>query len=303
MLSTALVAMSGCNMYSFIDEPKTDDQLLSAARACLDRGDVACAKTNYEKISGTSLEDVVASEYALTILEEHGLGMNVFLGILTDLKVDGSLLNKLVERIKEPSVEKRLVLQGALQKTKKIQNKELRGLIRILTSLAIASEILAEDAGSDGKLQASELVRNPTTCKAFDTSAVLTDTLELSGCGRPSGTKLGFGFIVDIEDGDISKPAHFGMIAGAIPQINIAIGELGVDGGLGDANTTAALAKLTPAGLQSYVDGLVAASIAAVPAAAYSAADARVRPAITAAAEGAADRALRQAMVKLGIGE
>ena len=33
-LSAALLA--GCNLYSFIDKPKGDEQILSAARACFD---------------------------------------------------------------------------------------------------------------------------------------------------------------------------------------------------------------------------------------------------------------------------
>jgi hypothetical protein len=65
--AAALAALSGCNVFSVLDSPSGDAQLISAARACFDQGDFACARDNYSKLSDSSA-DIRASEEAFLAL-------------------------------------------------------------------------------------------------------------------------------------------------------------------------------------------------------------------------------------------
>ena len=61
--------LTACNLYGGLSKPANDEQYLVAARACLDRGDYACAKENYQALS-TNYNDVRISETGLTTLAE-----------------------------------------------------------------------------------------------------------------------------------------------------------------------------------------------------------------------------------------
>src|SRR3954469_7732827 len=78
MATPAMVATGCMNVFDPFDNPTTDTQLISAARACFDRGDIACAKENYEKLSANNA-DIAASETAFAMLDENGAGMASFI--------------------------------------------------------------------------------------------------------------------------------------------------------------------------------------------------------------------------------
>ncbi|MBI3534419.1 MAG: hypothetical protein HY072_02890, partial [Deltaproteobacteria bacterium] len=73
LLFCSMFLVSCPNVFDPIDNPSGDAQLLSAARACFDKGDLACAKDNYGKITGTTDAEYAAAETAFTILEENGV--------------------------------------------------------------------------------------------------------------------------------------------------------------------------------------------------------------------------------------
>ena len=68
----------GCNTFEFMDSPGDDAQYLSAARACLDGGDIQCAIDNYQKLSNDQA-DIKASELVFVTMESAGLGMSAIM--------------------------------------------------------------------------------------------------------------------------------------------------------------------------------------------------------------------------------
>lgn len=179
------------NVFSPVDEPSGKDQLISAARACFDRGDLDCAKNYYDQLSSDS--DVRNSEEAFVLLDRYGAGMGNF--ILSFGSGDGGtgitlFANKLASEGGTPGVTKRLALYEAYLKTFLVQNTALRGLVRFVTALAIACELLAEGSGSDLTLQKSDLAGGTTatanSCYASTTACGVGD----ANCNKPSSSAL-----------------------------------------------------------------------------------------------------------------
>jgi hypothetical protein len=155
--SALLLALAGCNIYSPIDKPSGDPQLLSAARACLDRADYACAVENYQKLSA-SQADVAASEQAFTILAQNGAGFGTFASTLGS-GATGASFTKLAEALTSGAGQaKRVAIYSAYQKVTGITDPTLKALTRFLTGAALASEIMAE-ASNGGILRKTDLAR------------------------------------------------------------------------------------------------------------------------------------------------
>lgn len=204
-IAAALALSAGvlaCNAFDPLSSPSGDDQLLSAARACLDRGDFECALDHYGKLSADKA-DVKASEQAYAILAQNNAGFTAFATAFgTDPSVKG--LGALVTEVADGAGEsRRLALHGAYLLANSIPeatNPKLRGLARFLTATALAAEILAEISGSDRVLHKVDLVANGSC----------GNTTEV-GCAASAACDAGLGSIGSSgTNGDIDAAAPSG---------------------------------------------------------------------------------------------
>jgi outer membrane murein-binding lipoprotein Lpp len=154
----------GCNLTAFMDSPSNNDQYLSAARACLDQGNIQCALSNYAQVSGSDA-DVANSETALAILDENGADMAAFMdfvGYLAD-KTPGYAITKLVEHlIPNAGESKRAAIWTAFNMRTEISTPALSSFVQFVGGLALTAELLAEAGDSaTGVFSQSDLVLTP----------------------------------------------------------------------------------------------------------------------------------------------
>lgn len=233
----ALGATAGCNFFDPFDSATSDDQLLSAARACFDRGDIACARDNYAKLS-SSQTDVAASEEAFAILDENGATMAVFMEAVGD-GGGGDSLNVMARKLAAlgtaggAGATRRQNFHTAFLKINSITgNAPLKGLVRFLTALSLASEILAEGAGTDGVFNKTDLVGSVSGCAAVSTATVCSTG---SASCVSTNTSIAAGATIDLETASASTVGGsltWGLFDGTIGEINQAFGasELGASG-------------------------------------------------------------------------
>jgi len=202
----ALLATSavGCNLIGFLDAPAGDAQLLSAARAALDRADYAKALELYGKMSSSHAE-VAASETAIALLDQEGASMGAFMSSFgTSIGGDtgiGKGLTNLASYLKKtgtPGPTKRTTMYRALTMVNDItsaENKELRGLVRFLSSAGLLAEILAEDIGTSGTYTTADLVTTPSGCS---TTTVCTPVAP-AACNPPGSKNLSSTYLGTID--------------------------------------------------------------------------------------------------------
>ena len=233
-VSLLCIFLTGCNLYNSLDKPSGDTQILSAARACFDRGDFTCSANYYNQLS-SSLSDQANSETAFEILAQNGSGSSVFMdSVLSGTTNGGKLVTTLAEYLTATASQStRMALFRAYQKTLLISDTKTQGLIRFITATALLSEVLAEDAGQLGKLTQSDLVTNPTTCLA---SAPLYNS---PSCGVPTGKKITTGTntfsLPTATDSNISGSPTLILINAAFSEINAGLSQLGATGSIGSS--------------------------------------------------------------------
>ena len=180
--ATSLLATGCLNIYSPVDAPAGDAQLLSAARACFDRGDYACAQSNYQKLS-TSYSDISANEQAMATLDQNGVGMSAFLTFVGN-GAGGKGLTAMAESIAPGNTTKRASIYSAfLQSSPKLSpsissNTQLQKLTQFMASIALAAELLSEAQGSSSQLLKSHIVAAPASCTST--------SLPCTGCNSSS---------------------------------------------------------------------------------------------------------------------
>lgn len=170
LLAIPLVLLTGCmNLFKPFDGPSGDAQLVSAARAALDRGDFTTASQDYQKLS-SAYADIGNSEGAYTVLDQYGSGMGTFataFGSGSNVN-PGKAITSIANAIGSagtPSAANRVAIFQAFQLSLQItDNTSLTGLVKLLTSFAFLSEMLAEASASPGHFLPSDLVSNPTAC-------------------------------------------------------------------------------------------------------------------------------------------
>ncbi len=228
---SAGVLLSSCNAFEAFDSPSNDAQYLSAARACFDRGDLECARENYQALSENEA-DIKNAELSLAILDEAGITMSTFLSAFAG-GGDAGAINSLAEAVADTeggaSVTKRNLILEALQAADGIEDQNLRGFTRFLASLSLFAEVLAEIAGTNGLLESSDLASNGNACKAGGQS----------GCALSADCEPNLAqFDPDtstIDLGNVSSLAGtptIGLINGIVDQLNTALStELAVSGG------------------------------------------------------------------------
>lgn len=197
------VSANGCNVFSPLDSPSGDAQLLSAARACFDRGDFSCASENYQKVSADQA-DTVASEEAFMMLDQAGITMGVYAQFVGD-GATGAALTAMAEKLSgDAGQAKRQAIYQAYLKYKAISaaNSDLKNFVQFVTSLGLAAEMLAEVAAG-GTLSKTSLAQSPSTCNSA-TPACLVST----GCGEPVSGLLtpatAFGDIDTVDPGSVA---------------------------------------------------------------------------------------------------
>jgi hypothetical protein len=236
----ALPLLAGCNLFSFLDGPGNSAQYLSKARACLDAGDIECARENYALISGDATDEA-RSEEAFAILTDEGIDLGDFFGALTETGTgSGTAINSLANKLAglNPGERKRNAVFEAYRLSLQISSDSLRGLTRMVTSMTLVAEMLAETAGDDGIVNAGDLVENPTACSAA------ADCAFEAGCAPASRITDSTTLTTEdweetgIETLDGPQPS-MEMIRAGISQIQVAFGELGQEtsgGSTGDAS-------------------------------------------------------------------
>jgi hypothetical protein len=174
----AALGLTACNVFDPFDSPTGDAQLLSAARACLDRADFGCARENYAKLSNSESE-VRASEEAFAILEENGAGIGPLMSAIGDNPNIGPATTKLAGSMANgASAAKVTALFEALKKVNQIPNNpQLRGLVRFASTFAMAAESLALDAGRTGSptvLDKTDITTQATVASCQSTGVTCT---------------------------------------------------------------------------------------------------------------------------------
>jgi hypothetical protein len=161
----ACLALAACNVFEVFRSPNGNDQTLSAARGCLDQGDLECARREYAKLAGTPYAEQAASELAFAYLEEAGAGAAILFPALARGSSSGEKLTNLANGL-APSKGRRqraLIYQGYQQVASITTNTNLRGLVRFTSSFALAAAILAEEVGPTGRLRKSDYLTS-TAC-------------------------------------------------------------------------------------------------------------------------------------------
>jgi hypothetical protein len=187
-LSIALTGLSSCNAFDPLDNPGSDPQYLSAARACFDKGDFACARENYSKLS-SSYQDTVTAEESFISLDEEGASMGAimeFVGNLSD-KGTGEALTIFANRLAPGAgVNRRVAIWKAYSAAANggIKNADLKNFVIFVSSLSLAAEILAE--GSEGTSQVPYTYIVSPSCKSASVAACAITP----GCDAPAGATL-----------------------------------------------------------------------------------------------------------------
>jgi hypothetical protein len=200
-------ASTGCNLFGGIDKPGNDAQYLSAAEACMDQGNYACAAAEYAKV--TSDTDQALSDESLALLAQSGAKFETFaqtFGSGGNLNPGSAITNLATLLIPTSGQASRLQILGALQNVPKITDISLRGFVRFLSGLSMVAELLSEDA-TTATFTAADLAQSPTACMNDNT----VDVNPLTSCAN-DGT-LGLGSNPNYSD--CLAPAGQKMVAGA----------------------------------------------------------------------------------------
>jgi len=249
---TCLFALSSgisCNVYDFIDNPTNDAQHFSAARACFDRGDLACALEHYGNV--VSGGDIKVAEEAFVVLEREGMTMGVLMTAIGSGDSGGKMVTRLSNLLAEsgnyPERNKE-IFNNAFLKVNNVQSTSIKGLIRLISSLAMLAYLLTDVNGDDNELTQEEIASTPSGCKDLsDTDCAVsgacnagvkdsTASHDLEGSNTQDGVNAVIG------EGNVNR------IKAVIAEIAQGIGELGASGKFGGkiSEFSAALDVLSP---------------------------------------------------------
>ena len=183
-------SITACNLYGGIDKPSGDTQLLSAARACLDTGDYACAQTNYQALSSAQ-NDVKISEQELTTLAQQNIfSISDLISTLGGSFGSGSslaLLTGVIASRGKTDGATRTALQAAYAADQNINDVNLKAFTQFLAAYAMLNQILASAVQNGTSLAQSDIVKNPSGCANLAVGACALDT---TLCVAPTGSGL-----------------------------------------------------------------------------------------------------------------
>lgn len=222
------------NVFDPIDSPNNDAQYLSAARACLDDGDLKCARENYAKLTN-GLADVRDTELAYAILKENDAGMDNFIAAFGSGKADVGFTKLANSLAGNAGSAKRSAILQAIRAVNTVSNQNMRNLARFVAGAALAAELLAEGTASDKQLQKTDIaVGGLTGCP------VAAGCLISAQCDAGTGSLLQDGTAaVNIDtasDASISAASpNLNLVNGAI---RLAVNALSALGPTGKFNTS-----------------------------------------------------------------
>ena len=204
LAALALSSGAGCNIFDPFDSPSGD------AQPILDE-------------NGIDMGSFIAS-----ISDEGGAGSNAGSALLTNLG------NRLVAR--GPNEASRLAIYAAYEKTASVTNPALKGLVRFVTSAALAAHMLAENAATarDAALvEKEDLATNPSSCLSGGQGGCAA-----AACSPPAGavlTQSGGGAFDIADTAPEGTNPTLEMFDAAVGQIAQAMSsdELGGSGDLG----------------------------------------------------------------------
>jgi hypothetical protein len=158
-LSALGFGLSACvNMFDPIDNPSGDAQILSAARAAFDQGDIADARELYGKLAGNQ---IAISELIFVDLDACGANIGAFGSALANgTDSAGSILTILGERMAPAhSTTCFATLLAAYKASLNLTDPNVKGFTGFLAALAIAGEVLANNTNvQDGSLLKADFV-------------------------------------------------------------------------------------------------------------------------------------------------
>ena len=189
------LTLSGCpNAFDPLDSPTSDAQILSAARAAFDKGELTLARDLYLKLGNN---DAAEAELAFVNMNEAGVTMTTLVSALriSSGEAVGSILTKLAEGIAKSSGDvatRRTKLADAFNRVSGIENQQVRGFVRFLVAISISANILSENTGVAGDLalNKADIVASSSSCDASTTSASCAVT---AGCGPRAGSGIAVG--------------------------------------------------------------------------------------------------------------
>ncbi len=157
-----LFFLAACNFFDPFRSPSGTAAIFSAARGCLDRGDLECARREYAKLAGTPEAEVAASELAFTLLEEAGAGASSLFPSLAKGSSSGAKLTLLANKLYRTrgQTARKLIYEAYLKVEDIPSNTNLRGLVRFTSGFALAAAILAEEIGTSGELKKTDYLLN-----------------------------------------------------------------------------------------------------------------------------------------------
>ena len=169
-----LLALSSCNLVSFMDKPTGDAQLLEAGRACLDKGDFTGARDYYQALSN-SYADIKINESSLATLGENNIFFmaDLFESLGSGIGNGNSLLT-LAETIAargKTDSSTRTIIQTIYNNESSIGDSTLKAYSQLISSISMFSSVLASAVGTDGKLSMNSIAANGAGCKALSSAA------------------------------------------------------------------------------------------------------------------------------------
>lgn len=188
LLLFAPLTLTSCgNIFKGLSTPEGDEQLLVAARGCMDRGDYNCALEYYQALSN-NFGDVKVNETSLAKLANANVfKMSDLIGALGSSRGDGTSFTTMGNTLASRGVANatnRLLIQQTYTDNAAISNTKLKAFSRFLSALSMLNIVLAEVAGTDQMLTASDLVADPGVCKAANSTTCATTAA--AACAIPS---------------------------------------------------------------------------------------------------------------------
>lgn len=226
------LTLAACNVYDVFKSPSGDDQTLSAARGCLDRGDLECARKEYAKLAGTGYAETAASELAFAYLEEAGAGAKALFPALSAGSTSGAKLTNLANALApvKGRNQRSLIYRAYLQVANIPSNTNLRGLVRFISSFALAAAILAEEVGTTGKLLKTDYLASTACVKATCNADANCDDADPHIVVGPS-LSITSDPLPDHSVFDVDTPT-WGMYQAALNAVQLGVSEAQATGSL-----------------------------------------------------------------------
>ncbi len=232
IIVTAL-SLTSCNIFDPIDGPGSDNaQLLSAARACFDSGDYACAREYYGKISSPT--DQIKAEQAFLRLDPLGASIGSFMVALgSGGGSPGSIVTKVANSIGKvsPGEATRLEIYRAFNDADTLSaTPQQQGLVRFIAAMSMVGAILSEGSFTRGNLKKSDLVVNATTCA--DANVGSCGSTAACDIRSDSAIKTGAnpGGMNSTAETDFDSTPTIGMLRAALSEINPALTKMSATG-------------------------------------------------------------------------